>query len=359
MYKAMTQKPSFLKRNWKTIINVITVLALVGLVILIREQIVQTFQNLQRVNVWILSLIVPLTLLGYHAQTKMYQDMFRLLGNKLHYKFMFRVAVELNFVNQVFPSGGVSGISYFGVRMRSADITGTRASLVQLMKLLLIFTSFELLLVVGLIVMALEGKANDLMLLVAGSITTLLVVGTVAFVLIIRSETRIHSTFRGIAKGLNWLVHLVRRKNPETFSIARAERIVQDLHTNYLVIESRYKELKAPFLWALVLNTTAILSIYAVYVAFGEWVNLGAIILAYSVANFAGLVSIFPGGVGIYEALMTGVLAAGGIPAALSLPVTIMFRVLSTLIQLPPGYVLYHQTVHRTGSTPMDPPHDA
>ncbi len=111
-----------------------------------------------------------------------------------------------------------------------------------------------------------------------------------------------------------------------------------------------------PFLWALVINTAAILSIYVVYVAFGEWVNIGAIILAYSVANFAGLVSVFPGGVGIYEALMTGVLAAGGVPAALSLPVTIMFRVLSTLIQLPPGYVLYHQNVKRTGNTPLDQP---
>ena len=352
-------KSSFIGRNWKLIVNILTVVVLLLLVFLIREQIVETFQNLGKVRWQVLLLILPLTLLGYHAQTKMYQDMFALIGHKLHYKFMFRVALELNFVNQVFPSGGVSGISYFGVRMRSANITGTQASLVQIMKLLLLFVSFEVLLGLGLVVLAFEGKANDLMMLVAGSITTLLVLGTFAFVMIIGSERRIHSTFTGITRVINKLVRVFRIHKGDTISTERAERIVKDLHVNYKAIEARYKELRAPLCWALLVNLAAILSIYAVYVAFGEWVNLGAIVVAYSVANFAGLISVLPGGAGIYEALMVGVLVAGGIPAALSLPVTVMFRVLTTLIQLPPGYVLYHQNVGRTGKSPLDQPHES
>jgi len=85
--------------------------------------------------------------------------------------------------------------------------------------------------------------------------------------------------------------------------------------------------------------------IYVVYLAFGEVVNLGAVILAYAIANFAGFVSVLPGGVGVYEALMTGVLAIAGIPVALSIPVVVMYRVLSTLVQLPPGYYLYHKAL--------------
>jgi uncharacterized protein (TIRG00374 family) len=83
-----------------------------------------------------------------------------------------------------------------------------------------------------------------------------------------------------------------------------------------------------------------------VYVAFGTYVDVGAIILAYAVANFAGLISVLPGGTGIYEALMTIVLVAAGIPARLSLPVTIMYRVINTVLQLPPGYFLYHRALH-------------
>ena len=92
-------------------------------------------------------------------------------------------------------------------------------------------------------------------------------------------------------------------------------------------------------------NLTEVLAIYVVYGAFGHWVNIGAIIIAYAVANFAGLVSVLPGGIGIFEALMTAVLAAAGIPIGLSIPVTIMYRVLNTIIQVPPGYYFYHHAL--------------
>jgi len=340
---------SFFKHNWKLLINILTLVALALLVYFIRDQIIQTFKDLARVNIWVLALMIPLLLVNYHMQTKMYQGLFGLVGNKLKYWFVFRVALELNFVNHVFPSGGVSGISFFGVRMRSGDITATKATLVQIMKLLLLFTSFEVLLIFGLILMAVEGQANGLVVLAGGVISTLLVVGTFGFIVVVGSERRIHATFTAITRFLNKAIHLVRPKHPETISMKRAEGVVRDLHENYKLIESHYKELIAPFWWALGNNLTAILSIYAVYIAFGEWVNLGAIILAYAVANFAGLVSVLPGGVGIYEALMTGVLAAAGIPAGLSLPVTVMFRVISTLLQVPVGYVLYHQSIRKLG----------
>lgn len=351
---------SFWKRNWKLVVNIVTLIALVVLVYLIRDQIVATFHNLGKVNLWIVALMIPLQVANYHAQTKMYQGLFRIVGNNLGYKFLFRAALELNFVNHVFPSGGVSGISYFSVRLRSGEITGTKATLVQVMKLMLMFASFEILLIAGMIAMALGGQTNDIVLLAGGSVLTLLIVGTVGFVAIIGSERRIHATFTTIARILNKAIHVVRPRHPEAISMHRAEAVVKDLHANYKLIETHYRELKAPFWWSLAVNATAILGIYVVYLAFGEWVNIGAIILAYAVANFAGFVSVLPGGVGIYEALMTGVLAAAGIPAALSLPVTVMFRVISTGIQVPPGYVLYHQSIRRLDKTAPPPQaHDA
>jgi uncharacterized protein (TIRG00374 family) len=341
----MGSKANYLKRNWKLIVNLITITALLVLLFLIRGQIVDTFNNLKKVNLWIIALMLPLQVVNYHAQTKVYQHLFGLVGNKLKYWAVYRVALELNFVNHVFPSGGVSGISFFGLRLRGAHITGGRATLVQIMKLGLLFVSFELLLLVGLIIMAANGRVNNLVILAAGMITTLLVVGTFAFVFVFGSARRIHATFSTVTRGLNRMFHIILPRRPEVINTTRVESIALEFHNNYKVIEAKYRELKAPFWWALMVNITEVLSIYVVYVAFGEWVNLGAIILAYAVANFAGLVSVLPGGIGIYEALMTGVLAAAGIPAALSLPVTVMFRVLSTLLQVPPGYILYHRSL--------------
>ncbi len=286
-------------------------------------------------------------MLNYHSQTKMYQHLFATVGNKLKYKFLLKLSLELNFVNHVFPSGGVTGISYFGVRMRSNDISGARATLVQLMKLVLLFLSFEILVIFGVVFLAAAGKANNLVILLAGSLTTLMVLGTVGFSYIIGSQQRITRFFTFVTRVINRLIQIVRPKNPETINIARAQDTFEDLHGNYELFKQKSSQLRAPFLYALAANTAEVLSIYVVYVAFGEWVNLGAVILGYAVANFAGLVSVLPGGVGVYEALLTGVLVVAGVPAALSLPVVVMYRVLNTILQLPPGYYFYHKNLQR------------
>ncbi len=100
-----------------------------------------------------------------------------------------------------------------------------------------------------------------------------------------------------------------------------------------------------PLLWGLIANITEVGAVYVVYVAFGHWVNPGAVIIAYAVATFAGILSVLPGGIGVYEILMTSVLAAAGIPASLSLPVTIMYRIINTLIQIVPGYYYYQKAI--------------
>src|SRR5438105_14548860 len=98
-----------------------------------------------------------------------------------------------------------------------------------------------------------------------------------------------------------------------------------------------------PFVYMTIANITEVASIYVVYIAFGHYVNVGAVILAYAVANFAGLISVLPAGIGIYEGLMTAVLVATGIPAEVSIPVTIMYRVINMLIQLTSGYFFYQK----------------
>jgi uncharacterized protein (TIRG00374 family) len=342
---------SFLKRRWKLLLNILTIAALAILIFAVRRQLATTIDNFSNVDVAILLLIIPIEWINYHAQAKQYQGLFAIVGNNLSYKFLFKASLELNFINNIFPSGGVSGISYFGMRMRSKDLTGGRATLVHIMKLVLLFVAFEVLLIVGLLCLALGGRVSDLVIFFAATLSTLMIVGTVAFVLIIGHERRIQATFTFITRILNWTVHLALPKHKEIISMNMARELVEELHHNYKLIESHYKDLKAPFMWALVANVSEVGAVYIVYIAFGHWVNPGAVILAYGIANFAGLVSVLPGGVGIYEALMTAVLAATGVRAALSLPVTVMYRVVNMLIQLPPGYLYYHRTLHGNPTT--------
>lgn len=341
------ENSSFLRRNWKLLVNILTLVALGVLVYFIRHELADTLANLRRVNVWVLLLLIPIEVVNYHSQVRLYHSLFQSVGHKLSYSGLLKVSLELNFVNHVFPSGGVSGISYFGLRMKSFGVSGAKSTLVQTMKLVLLFLTMAGLLFVGMFLLAAHGRASNLTMFIGTALLMLVFAGMAVFTYIIGSKTRINGFFTWLTRRLNRLIQLVRPKHPETINIGAARQAFDEFHDSYMELQRKRRELREPLGWALIANLTEILMVYVVYIAFGEWVNFGAIILAYAVANFAGLVSVLPGGVGVYEALMTAVLATAGISPAVSIPVTVMYRVLSTLIQVPPGYYLYHRVLHR------------
>lgn len=330
----------------KKIITIITLIAMVILVVGIREQIVQTFRDISQVNIWALGIIPFALLLKYHSLTQMHREILAFLGERIRYRSMFRVQLELNMVNNVFPSGGLTGISYFGLRMKDAGVSGGKSTLVQMFKFILIFLSFQALLMLGLFFLALEGRANSFLLLIAGGLATFLFLGTFLLAYILGSKQLINKFFSSLTRFINKLIHVFRRKNPETINIDRVERLFKELHESYLDIRKNKSVLKKPLGWAFLINLSEVAMLYSVYMAFDSFVNVGAVIIAFAVANFAGLVSVLPGGIGIYEALMTGVLVAAGVPAALSLPVTVMYRILTSAFQLIPGYYYYNKNLH-------------
>ncbi|HET7827752.1 MAG TPA: lysylphosphatidylglycerol synthase transmembrane domain-containing protein [Candidatus Saccharimonadales bacterium] len=339
------QELQVIKRSkWRLILTAVTFIALAVLIYGVRKDIGGVIENLGKVNTLALLLIIPIEAINYDVYARFYVRLFKILDKRVRYRDMYKLNLELNFVNHILPSGGVSGISYFTVRMRAYGVSGPKATLSQLMKLLVLFISFQPLLVVGVFLLALRGHVNDLVMFVASSIITLLVVGTFGFIYMIESRHRINSFLTTITKIINKLLSLVRRQ-PETINIAGAQTAFGELHDNYQLLKENWRQLKLPFVYLMIANLTEVAAIYVVYVAFGRLVNVGAVVLAYAVANFAGLISVLPAGIGVYEGLMTAVLVATGIPAGLSIPVTIMYRVINMAIQLTPGYYFYQRAL--------------
>lgn len=333
------------KSRWRLILTIGAFVALAILIYSLRHQIADVIRDLGKVNALVLLLIIPLKLINYDAYTRLYRSLFRTLGNNVGYWPLFKITNELSFVNYILPSGGVSGVSYFSLRMRKEGVSAAKATLAQVMKFFLLFISFQPLLIIGVLLLAARGHVNDLVIMVATSLITLLVVGTLVGVYIIGSRSRINSFLTFMTRLINKIIQIVRRRNPETINVQKAQKTFIELHEDYQIFKNNLGDLKRPFLHTMVANLTEIATLYVIYIAFSEFVNFGAVILAYAVANFAGIISVLPAGIGIYEGLMTAVLAATGIPPKLSLPVTIMFRILTMFIQLPPGYYFYQKAV--------------
>ncbi len=343
---------SFITERWKLLLNIATIVALILLLFFIRHDLETTFKNLLKVNAWALVLMVPLEAMNYHAQTKLYQQLFRIVGNKLAYKELFIASLELNFVNHVFPSGGAAGISYFGLRLKDEAISGAKATMVQFMKLLLTIFSFESLVILSIFFLALGGQVNRLMILVSGILSTLLIVATAVFIYTIGNRRRINNVLEFFTIWLNKLLHKVRPSAKDAINIKKARVVFDEFHNTFMAMRRDHMKMREPLLYALLMNMTEVAVIYVVFLAFGHFVNPGAIILAYGIANFAGFISVLPGGVGVYETLMIAILLAAGVSLALSLPVIIMYRVLNTLLQVPPGYYYYQKEISKHGKPP-------
>lgn len=352
----MLKMPAARTRRIRGIITLVSFLALIALVVGLRKQIFATLVGLGDANAFALMLVIVWQALNFHSQAHLYMSFFEILGVRVKYPFMLRTALELNFVNAVFPSGGVSGFSYLGLKMRSIGVSPGTTTLVQMMRFIAIFVSFQIFLFTGLLLLALSNQASNLTVLIAGSLATLLVLLTVGMVFIIGSKKRINAFFTFIASFVNRVIHMVRPSHPETISVVKVQELFTELHENFIVLKKDLKALKKPLIFAFNANLGEVLTIYSVFVAFDQFVNPGAVIIAYAVANFAGLISVLPGGIGIYEGLMTAVLASAGISPAISLPVIITFRVLNVFLQLPAGYFFYYRTLHPKNAEPLPKP---
>ncbi len=337
----------YFKRNWKLILNVVTFILLGGAIFLVRNDIAKALQDLGKINAIALLLIIPLQAQNYASYAHLYQEFLKILGNKQPFKRMYEVALEMNFVNHVFPSGGVSGFSYFAARLKPYGVTTAQSTLTQTMRFVLTFASFVGLLFIGLFLLALGGTASNMTILITCSLAFLTVFVIVGGTYIISSEARIRKFTKGLTRFVNKILHVVRPKYPETINLKRVEKLCHEMHDNYIILKEKLPELRKPFFYSTLANITELSTIYVVYIAYGQYVNPGAVIIAYALANFAGLVAVLPGGIGIYEGLMTAVLVSAGVPAGLAISVTIMYRVINLTLSLPLGYYYYHRALNK------------
>src|SRR3954469_18428172 len=120
--------PHIKRSKWRLALTVITFVALAILIYGVRKDIGNVIENLGKVNTLALLLIIPIEALNYDVYARFYVRIFKILGNNVRYRDMYRLNLELNFVNHVLPSGGVSGISYFAVRMRAYGAPGPKST---------------------------------------------------------------------------------------------------------------------------------------------------------------------------------------------------------------------------------------
>ncbi len=75
--------------------------------------------------------------------------------------------------------------------------------------------------------------------------------------------------------------------------------------------------------------------------AFGRWVNPVALLVAYGVANIVAAIPITPGGLGVIEATLSGILVGFGTPRAIAIWGVLGWRLVNFWLPIPVGGAAY------------------
>ncbi len=339
-------------RSWLTI----GTLVLLGTVVYFGwPEISQAWRLLGSVNGWILALLIPVQLLSYYAVGNIIFSYLRSKGNikDVSRWSMARMALELNFVNHILPSGGAAGFSYLGWLLGRHGVSGGRAAMAQIIRYTLMFVTFIGLLFVSVLALILDNNVNRITILTCVVLALLVVGGTIFVIYIIGSATRIKKFSKVLSNTADWLVSFVTfGKKHHVVKHQKVEDFFNELHVDYVEIRNDKKVLKQPLIWAIIANIADVLLLSIAFGALGSWISLATLFIAFGVSGLSGFISVTPGGTGLYEAIMIAFLASAGVPADIAIAGTLLARVALLSGTVIFGYIFYQLTILKYGKNP-------
>lgn len=331
-----------------------TLVLVAGLLFALRHELVRAWGLLGTVNIWLLGLIVPLQFLSYYSSGAAIFSYLKQRGQMSNVSRwdMTRMALELNFVNHILPTAGVSGVSYMTWRLGKLGVSSGRATLAQVVRLAASFGSFVLLLLGAVILVTLDSGVNRITILATSALTSGLIIGGMVIWYVIDNERRLTSFSKLVARTVNWFGRTLLRRKESFLSAERVKKFLDELQDDYRALKADPKLLIRPILWGVVFNLTEVSLFFFTFLALGSFVNPATILLAIGVAAVVGAFLITPGGTGGYEAFMVLILTTSGVAAATALAGVLLARVILVLLTIGSGYVFYHMALRTYGNHP-------
>ncbi len=338
------------KISIKTWISLITLVLVIVILYLSRHELLMAWDLLGRVNPWILALLIPTQMLSYYAAGAMvFSYLKKKFGLMVHPIEAAKIALELNFVNHILPSAGVSGASYMTWRLRHLGVSAGRATLAQIVRFAAAFLAFLALMLVAVLAITIDTGLERPLILVSGGLAAAIIFGTVFMIYLMQSPARLRRTAAFVTRYGNRLWRRVLKRRTILLREDEVNKYLADLHEDYLELSQDPRVLKTPFIWGLVFIVSEISLFWITFWALGTPVNPAPLLVAYGVAGFAGAFFITPGGVGGYEALMVAFLATTGLNKGAVIAAVLLARTILIVMTIISGYYFYQRALNRYG----------
>lgn len=351
-------KPSKFVQNLKSpriLLSLVTLVALILIVFLSRDELVKALELLSQADIGLLLLLIPFQIIVYFSGGEMIFSYLRRknLIKHISWSEQTRIALELNLVNHIFPSGGISGISYTTWRMHKLGVSSARSTFAQLIRYVSGFVSLMVLMVIAVAVLALDGQVNRYIVSSSFILLAIVVMLTFWLMLVLSSKERMQKTAEGVARIGNKLLRILTfGKAKRSLRQENVERFFNELHADFQELSADRKSLIGPLFWGAVLTVFDTLMFMAAFWALGYSVNPAILLVGYGVASLASIVALTPGGAGIYEVIMIFFLTMAGVSADVAIAGIILTRAILLTGTIVFGYMFYQQALWKYGKRP-------
>lgn len=341
-------------RGWVT---VITLVLLTIVMIAAWPEIIKAWELMGQVDIWILLLLIPVQFISYYATGGIMFSYLRAKGNleDMSHWSTTRLALELNFVNHILPSGGAAGFSYLAWVLKKHKVSAARSTMAQLIRFVMTFLSFVVLLVAAMIVLAFKHQINSVTVIVGLALVVAAVGAAWGGVWLVKSRDRMQRFSAWISHTANRIISFVTRgRKTDVVSHETVLEFFEGLHDDYLAIRRERKILIKPFLWAIFANALDVTLIWIAFWALGFPLDAAVLFIGFGLASIVAAVAVTPGGAGVYEAIMVAFLAASGVTPGVAIAGTLLARVVLLAGTILFGYVFYQLTILKYGKRPTD-----
>jgi uncharacterized protein (TIRG00374 family) len=323
--------------------NLLLIIALLGFALVLflnRSDLDKTWDLLKNVSLVSVLILPVMQLVSYFFISQYYRSFILQFGGKISNWRAFGTTSALNFVNQILPSGGGSGLTYLIYAFKDKAKPG-QLTLIQLGRYTLAFLTYIPLLIVAFVWLLVTGELNQQLGILLTVLFLISLPGTVIFIVALRHRDLVDKVVGWFLKLANKIVMFFTRKQRPPIEISRRHGFLKDFHDGVEFIQKQGRKIVRPLMY-MQLSTIAEVSI--VILAFwvlGVNISPAVILVAFTAANVVGVISVIPGDVGVHELAVITVLAYVGVPEGSALAGTLLYRVFNKIVIMSIGFMFY------------------
>ena len=285
---------------------------------------------------------VPLLVLAVVIETVsllFYSLLFRRLLGLLRYPVRLALALRINLAGlaaaHLFSAGGVGGAAVTYRVLQKRGMPHSMVLIAVIFQNAFAYSVLFLLFGIGLLALLVRGEANDVAMVFAAGFVSLLFVLSLYGFWLLAHPTSLRRRGRQV---VDWLG---RRWSRFQIPYERLDEYLDGIVDGW----RRLRHDGAGHLRTVGFSAGYwgfdILCLLTVMVAFGQYVPVYYVLIAYGVANVVGTFSPTPGGLGAVEAVMIALLASFGMESAGAVAVVLVYRLINFWLPIPAGLITY------------------